>query len=194
MHGLINRSIQCFVSDSYGQETWREICTASEIGFENFEALLTYDPSVTEAVLGATAAQLAMPRDMVLEDLGTYLVSHPRMRALRRLLRLGGETFVEFLFSLDDLHDRARLAVSDLHFPVLELEDHFSSSYTLHLTHQRDGFGHVLVGVLRAMADDYGALAMLEHQGRRDNVETLSIELLQADFAEGRDFALAASL
>ena len=191
MHGLINRSIQCFVTDSYGQEPWHEIARAAELGFDSFEALLTYDPAVTQRVLDATAAHLSSPQDMVLEDLGTYLVSHPRMAVVRRLLRLGGETFPEFLYSLDDLHDRVRLAVSDLQFPVLELKDHFASTFTLSVSHEQAGFGHVLVGILRAMADDYGALVFLEYKGRRERLETIAIELVEADFAEGRDFDLA---
>ena len=192
MHGLINRSVQCFVSDTYGQEVWREIAKDAGIGFESFEALLTYETSVTDAVLDATSNHLDNPREMVLEDLGTYLVSHPRMEPLRRLLRLGGETFVEFLFSLDDLPDRVRLAVSDLNFPSLELRDHYSS-FTLVVTHDQPGFGHVFVGVLRALADDYGTLVFMDHRGRRNRTETITIDLLEANFAEGREFALAAT-
>lgn len=192
MHGLINRSIQCFLRDTYGPEAWTAIVAAADLGFDSFEALLIYDSAQTEAVLDAACVQLGNPRDMVLEDLGTYLVSHPNVQALRRLLRFGGETFVEFLQSLDELHDRARLAVPDLSLPLLELRDHSLTAFTLLVTHGHPGFGHVMVGVLRAMADDYGALALPEFQGRKDGVETITIELLEMSFAEGRDFALSA--
>ncbi len=64
---------------------------------------------------------------MLLEDLGTYLVSHPNVQGLRRLLRFGGAGFIDFLHSLDELHDRARLAVPDLDLPQLELRDHGSA-------------------------------------------------------------------
>ncbi len=47
-----------------------------------------------------------------------------------------------------------------------------------------------MVGVLRAMADDYGALALLDYRGRKDEVETISVELLDMRFAEGRHFEL----
>lgn len=192
MHGLINRSIQCFLADTYGPRAWATIAAAADLGADGFEALMLYDNAQTEAVLQAAAAHLGKPRDMVLEDLGTYLVSHPNVQALRRLLRFGGETFVEFLQSLDELHDRARLAVPDLSLPTLELRDHSMSAFTLLVRHDHPGFGHVTVGILRAMADDYGALALLDYQGRKDGVETISIELLEMSFAEGRDFALSA--
>ncbi len=192
MHGLINRSIQCFLRDTYGENIWREIALGADLGFDSFEALLRYDVAQTEAVLRAASRTLSKSRDVVLEDVGTYLVSNPNVQALRRLLRFGGESFVDFLHSLDQLHERAKLAVPDLRLPVLQLRDHSLTNFTITVDHKDPGFGFVLVGVLRAMADDYGALALIEYQGRKDRYETIGIELLETRFSEGRDFALSA--
>ena len=194
MHGLINRSIQCFLSDTYGDNAWRDIAGGAALGFDSFEALLRYDVSHTEAVLRAASFYLSKSRDVLLEDVGTYLVSNPNVRALRRLLRFGGETFVDFLHSLDQLHERAKLAVPDLRLPVLQLRDHSTTTFTISVDHPNPGFGYVTVGVLRAMADDYGTLALIEHQGRRDSLENIGIELLETQFSEGRDFALSARM
>ena len=49
-----------------------------------------------------------------------------------------------------------------------------------------------MVGVLRAMADDYGALAMLSHEGQEGEAEIISIVLVESAFAEGRHFDLGA--
>ncbi len=192
MHGMINRALQLFLRDTYGPATWQAVAAKAELGFDSFEALMRYDDAATDAVLQAAETQLNKPREMLLEDLGTYLVSHPNVSSVRRLLRFGGDTFVDFLHSLDELPDRARLALSDLVLPELELCDHSATNFTLSVRHDFPGFGHVTVGVLRAMADDYGALALLDHQGRRKGVETISVELLDTSFAAGRDFALAA--
>ncbi len=192
MHGLMNRAIECFVRDTYG---WRRWCSiARDVGLEDasFEAMLTYDDALTDAVLDAASAQLNKPREDFLEDLGTYLVSHPTTEALRRLLRFGGDSFMEFLNSLDELAGRARLAVSDLDLPELELVEERSGTFLLYCQYPRPGFGHVLTGVLRAMADDYGALVMLEMVGRHADIEILQIVLLESAFAEGRVFHLAA--
>ena len=53
------------------------------------------------------------------------------------------------------------------------------------------GVGHVVVGLLRAMADDYGALVLLDHQGADDGAEVVSIHLLDQRHTEGRRFDLA---
>ena len=192
MHGLINRAIQCFVTDSYGADKWVEATRLADLDFVEFEAMLIYDDDITPRLLDAISNILDRPRSDVMEDMGTYLVSHPNVEALRRLLRFGGVTFVEFLHSLDDLPDRARLAVSDLNLPKIELRDHSPTHFSLVCESPIDGYGHVMMGILRTMADDYGALALLEHTGSGQGVETISVTLIETEFAEGRVFDLGA--
>lgn len=192
MHGLMNRAIECFMRDTYGDARWSDVVRQAQLEFDGFEAMLRYEPALTWRVLDAITETLGKPRDDVLEDIGTYLVSHPKTEPLRRLLRFGGVTFVEFLHSLDELPERARLAVDDLHLPPLELHDHSDNRFSLTIRADKPGFGHVMIGVLRAMADDYGALVMLEHQGGQAGVEMISIALVESEYAEGRSFHLGA--
>ncbi|SLN17972.1 heme NO-binding domain-containing protein [Ruegeria meonggei] len=192
MHGLINRAIQSFVCATYGQSCWLRVTEVAELGFVEFEAMLVYDDDMTVRVLDALCADLNRPRAEMLEDLGTYLVSHPKMEDLRRLLRFGGVIYVEFLHSLDDLSDRVRLAVSDLCLPALELREVSPTEYQLRCFPGLPGYSSVMVGVLRAMADDYGALAMLSHEGQEGAAEVISIVLVESAFAEGRNFDLGA--
>lgn len=194
VHGLINRSIQCFIRDTYGPRAWADVSHRAGIDPAGFEAMFRYDDALTEAMLEAATGVLNKPRVMLLEDLGTYLVSHPNLEALRRLLRFGGETFVDFLHSLDELPDRARLAVPDLDLPELELVYVDGDTFRLTCRGVRPGFGHVLVGLLRTLADDYGALAYLEHLGECDGTEEVSISLLDSGFSAGRRFDLAARI
>lgn len=64
--------------------------------------------------------------------------------------------------------------------------------FTLRCYGEVEGWGHLFMGVLRAMADDYGVLAFLEHTGSQDGYETLRISLLETEFADGRGFELGA--
>ncbi|MBR9765009.1 MAG: heme NO-binding protein [Rhodobacteraceae bacterium] len=190
MHGLINRSIQCFLRDTYGDALWLDVAAAADLPFVEFEAMLVYEDALTGRVLDAAAVKLKKTRAMVLEDIGTYLVSHPNNEGLRRLLRFAGLGYEDFLHSLDDLPDRTRLAVSDLDLPELELRQHSASRYSITCSAGFPGFGHVLVGILRAMADDYGALVILDHMGEAQRVETVEVTLVETAFAEGRAFEL----
>ncbi|MBJ6370492.1 heme NO-binding domain-containing protein [Sedimentitalea arenosa] len=192
MHGLINRAIQAFFITTYGAERWVRVTEAADLAFSDFEAMLIYDTDDSARLLDAMAVELDRPLAEVLEDIGTFLVSNPQVESLRRLLRFGGVTYVEFLHSLDDLPDRARLAVSDLELPRLELREHTKGLFSLVCHPGLPGFGSVMVGLLRAMADDYGALVMLDRKSGGDGQDVIWISLVESTFAEGRSFDLGA--
>lgn len=191
MHGLINRSVQSFLRDTYGDAEWLAIARLGQLGLENFEPLLSYDDTLTEAMIEAAAAALGRPRETILEDLGTYLVSHPNLESLRRLLRFGGVTFVDFLHSMEDLPEHARLGLPDLNLPEFFLVDCGNGRFLLQVAPLVAGIGYVIVGLLRAMADDYGALVLLDHGGIKGGKEVVSILLLDQSYSEGRRFDLA---
>jgi hypothetical protein len=193
MLGLINRSLQCFLHETYGANIWADVAVIAGCEHVEFEAMLTYPDEITENLIQGAATILRRPRETILEDLGTYLVSNPSVEAVRRLLRFGGATFVDLLHSMEDLQARGRLAVPDLELPEIELQELTSDSFVLSCVYPILGTGHVLVGLLRAMADDYGALVLLEHAGHEDSHDRLSVQLLDQSYAEGRHFELALS-
>lgn len=193
MHGLVNRSLQRFVSDRYGTEVWLSVTARAGLDFSDFEGMLTYHEDVTEALLKAMTRVLDRPRTELMEDIGTFLVSDQGFEAVRRLLRFGGTDFVDFLQSLNELPDRTRLALSDLHLPRIDLITHDTRSFTLVCDAKVEGYGHLLLGLLRAMADDYGALALLDFVGTENGVEQVAIRLIDEKYADGRAFALGAA-
>lgn len=192
MHGLINKAVQNFVCHTYGPDRWALVADAAGLTDPDFEAMLVYDDAQTHAVLDALGRELNRDLPDVLEDLGTYLVSHPEVHRVRRLLRFSGVTYTDFLHALDDLPDRVRLAVSDLNLSPLRLREHSCGEFTLTICNALPGYGSVVMGILRAMADDYGALALLEYQGRSGSCDVIAIRLVDDSFAQGRDFELGA--
>lgn len=190
MHGLVNRAVQCFLRDTYGYDLWLRVARDAGVPALGFETMVVYDLIVTHRVLAAAAVHLDRPREALMEDLGTYLVSHATVESLRRLLRFGGVTFTDFLLSLEDLPDRTRMALPDLDLPRMALDELASDLFRLTVSSPVDGTGHVVMGLLRAMADDYGALVLLDHAGCENGAEVLHIHLLDGSFAEGRAFDL----
>jgi hypothetical protein len=191
MHGLVNRAFQSFLRDTYGPSFWETVARLSGIGPEGFEAMVIYDAAVTEAAIVTAGKALRRPRETVLEDFGHYLVSHPNLEPLRRLLRFSGSSYTDFLLGLGDLRDRARLAVPDLDLPDLQVSEVAPDHFTLHCISPLSGAGHVYMGLLRAMADDYGALVFLDHLGLQAGAEVISVQVLAARHTEGRRFDLS---
>ncbi|MBW0159069.1 heme NO-binding domain-containing protein [Sedimentimonas flavescens] len=188
MHGLINKSIQAFLRANYGQRLWLQV--AERVGFdsEGFEAMLRYDDQLTEDLLQASVEALDKPRGVLLEDIGAYLAS---LEPIRRLLRFGGEDYWEFLQSLDELQGRGQMTLPDLELPELALRTLRGAQFILDVDGTIPGWGAVMTGLLRAMADDYGALAMIEEAEAAEGREAVQVVLLEAAFNEGRRFDLA---
>lgn len=189
MHGLVNRALQGFVCDTHGSELWAEILDQAGVGLTGFEAGQAYDDRLTEAVIAAAVDVLHRDRTSFLEDLGTYLVSHPNRVALRRLLRFGGDSFLGFLRSLEDLPGLAQLAVPGLDMPELRLRQDAGDRLVFDIRWGVPGAGSVVLGVLRAMAKEYGVLARILAEDTTDGCERLTIDLEDPAFTTGQDSA-----
>ncbi len=191
MHGLFNRSVQCFIQDTYGASTWAAIVREARLGEHGYEPMLTAPPGLTTILIDASHRVLGHPRETILEDLGTYLASHANMTVVRRLLRFGGADYLGFLYSLRDVRERARLAVDDFNLPSMDLSEQGDGEYRLTCLALIPGIGYVVMGLLRAMADDYGALVFLDFFGEFDGAEVISIRLVDGSHAAGNPFDLA---
>lgn len=194
MLGLINRAIEDFLKSRYGEALWLRVVRSASLSCESFEPLLRYDPALTERVLQAACLELGRSRDTVLEDMGTALVAHQDRDGLRRLLRFGGVTFRDFLHSLEEVPDRARLALPDLHLPEIRLQDCGAGRFLLTTAPLFPGAGFVMIGLLRAMADDYGALVLLEMATAGTGADVIEIRVLDDAHSTGRRFDLTVAV
>jgi hypothetical protein len=190
MHGMVNRALQGFLMATYGDEVWEEVRSQAGLPFADFEAMLEYPQQMTLACFQAACQVLHKHPNALLEDLGTWLVTDKHLEPLRRLMRFSGGTFLDFLHSLEELGDRGRLAVPDLDMPHIELDQLDQTTFRIRARWSLPGVGPILMGCLRAMADDYGALAVLRLDGIERGVECLHVQLLDTAFSEGRSFDL----
>jgi Haem-NO-binding len=187
MDALLLRSLQAYIRDTFDCTVWQAICRRSGLRVETFEPMLRYDCGLADRVARHAAEVLGRPVDTVWEDMGTYLVTNPGHEGVRRLLRFGGVSFADFLHSLEDLPDRARLAMPELDLPDLHLIDRGPERFTILCRSRLQGMGRILVGMLTAMADDYGALSVIEAEGE----DRITVRVLDSAHAKARRFDLA---
>lgn len=194
MHGLICKAVEGFVNDQHGSGTWAEIRAELDLDFERFEALRVYDRALAERLFDATAAALRRDRNALFEDVGAWTCTHPPLEAIRRLIRFTGKTFENLLYSLDEVHDRACMAVPGLSLPRYRLEKDGEGEFEIYSRWPVAGGAALLTGVLRAMADDYGTLALIEAGAARevDGVwfERVHIRVVEQAFQAPREFML----
>ena len=184
MQRLINRSIQHFLTQTYGAGLWALVAADAGLGEEGFETSMVAANCKTDTVIDAAARRLGKDRLALLEDPGIHLAM---LEPVRRLLRFGGASFEDFILSLDELPERVRMAVTDAYFPTIETGQHGPGQYLVHVRGDMAECPAIFAGALRAMADDYGALVLI---GAPDG-GALRIEVLVDQFTPGRRFDLA---
>jgi hypothetical protein len=187
MDALLLRSLQGYVRDTFGPPVWQAICRRSALKVETFEPMLRYDQGLADRVAEHAAVVLGRPVETVWEDMGTYLVTNPGHEGVRRLLRFGGVSFADFLHSLEEMPGRARLAMPDLDLPEVQLTELGPDQFNILCRSRFQGMLRVLVGMLTAMADDYGALCVIE-PGTGDRI---TVRVLDSAHAKARRFDLA---
>jgi Haem-NO-binding len=187
MDALLLRSLQNYVLDTFGTPAWQDVCRAASSPVETFEPMMQYDRGTADRIAAVAAMQLGRPVEAIWEDVGTYLVTNPDQEGVRRLLRFGGTTFVDFLHSLEELPGRARLAMPGLNLPEISLTETGPDQFELCIQSDVAGTRRVLSGILTAMADDYGALCLID----ATRAEGTSISVLDHSHAAARHFDLA---
>lgn len=194
MHGLINRAFQGFLVANFGDELWEEVRQQAGLPFSDFESMTHYDDALTTSIVATATQVLHRSAPSLLEDLGTFLITHPPLDPLRRLLRFGGATFPEFIISLEELGDRGRLVMPDLEMPQICVTELDPQTFQIAARWKLPGISAILLGGLQAMADDFGTLAILSIETpeveREDGTEFLRVELHDVKHAEGRSFEL----
>lgn len=194
MHGMILKTAEGYLRARQGASAWRAVSAEAGLPPAGIVAMRPYPDHALTRVMAAAQRFTGRPAADLLEDMGTWLVTDPQTEAIRRLFRFSGPSFTDLLYALDDFPERVRLAVPDLDLPQFSLVEQGEGRFRLASTWSLRGAGPFAVGALRALADDYGALAVVAYEGQREAagfwVEMLSVQLLDEGFSDPRGFAL----
>lgn len=179
MQMLLDRAVDEFMRATYGDMHWEELDMLVSEG-----VLAGGTPGVTySAMLKEAARRLSKPVDELFEDLGAWLA---RQEPIRRLLRFSGVDFRDFVMRLDELPGRAHMVVPELDMPELVVRQHDCSTLSVMVEGSQLNWPALLAGVLRGMADDYGALSLIVAEGNE-----ISVHISDESFAQDRGFELS---
>ncbi|MBK4215516.1 heme NO-binding protein [Paracoccus caeni] len=181
MHRLIDRAIEEFLRDTYGDA----LLGAVQQMMGRAADLPAEEGLHDNSRIHVAARRLAKPADELFEDLGAWLA---RQEAIRRLLRFSGREFAEFVIRLDELPGRAHMILPDICMPAITVTECSLGDLRVILPERETGWTALLAGMLRVMADDYGALGLISVEGSQ-----IGVLIPDAEFAQGRDFQLGAA-
>ena len=178
MDTLINRTVEEFLRLNYGE-------SLVESTTDELSTLIDTDGRRGRVyalrMLEQAAFRLSKPTQEMLEDLGGWFT---RIEAIRRLLRFSGRDFSDFVLRLDEMPSRAHLILPNLQLPAIEVTQR-GQSLLVRMTPPDSVWRHILVGTIRGMADDYGALCLISGEA-----ETIHVNIWDISFTEGRAFFL----
>ncbi|WEF23330.1 heme NO-binding domain-containing protein [Paracoccus sp. S3-43] len=165
MHDLVSRAVEKFLD-------------AESVPLQAGAGILSPGQMLRDAAL-----HLGKPVDELIEDLGAWLV---RQDEIWRLLRFCGRDFLDFLLRLEELPERIRLVTDDLDVPEIALSRSDDGLLWVTLSDGPPAWTALLGGLLRAMADDYGALCVITR-----GEGGLCIDVSDSSFAAARIFHLS---
>lgn len=182
MHGLINRSFELFLRDCYGEDMWERVARQAKVDPRGFFLLQKSSDKVTDTLILEAATALRKEKGELIEDHGGWLTQR---EPIRRLLRFSGRDFSEFVVSLGEFPRRAQMVIPSLKVPRIAVAMPTEQSYEVTVDGSVDIWPMLLAGVLRGMADDYGALAVITVDGR-----DLLVDVAMTEYNMMRPFVL----
>ncbi|GAB2185598.1 heme NO-binding domain-containing protein [Roseibium sp. LAB1] len=157
MYGMVNEGIRTFILDNHGPEAWHSICETAGLEELEFERMSSYDDAITYKLIEAICSFTGLSSTDVLSVFGKYWVEFAGASHFGNLMRLAGNSFVEQLKGLDDMHDRILLSMPHLKPPSFEVDQKDDGSCILHYYSERDGLAPMVVGLLHGLANETGA-------------------------------------
>ena len=85
MHGLVFKSFENFIRNSYGPAVWSGLMTALDTGFDGFEPMFHYDTDLIGRIVALAAGRLGQRPEDLLEDFGGTAAHHVYQLAGQRL-------------------------------------------------------------------------------------------------------------
>lgn len=184
MDRLVYSAVEGFLNDVYGGSFCARVVERT-LNDETRSRARPNSQAGAVAVMAAAAEELNKSLTELWEDLGAWLAQR---KSIRRLLRFSGRDFADFLFGLPEFPDYVRLVVPDASIPPMTVLPK-TDMVQIIVHHPGVEWQHVMTGLVRAMADDYGVLGLVSSEE-----DGIAVQISDEAFAEAREFRLAAGV
>lgn len=166
MYGMVNEGIRTYILREFDEQTWQKICKSAGLNQFDFEKMTSYDDGVTYELVGAICDHTGLEAAEVLKIFGEYWVEFAGASNFGHLMRMAGDSFLDRVRGLDDMHERILLSMPHLTPPSFELEETDKSAegqYILRYFSEREGLAHMVIGLLHGLAQETGDRIEVNH-------------------------------
>lgn len=180
MYGMINQAVKHLVVERFGANTWGKIRAAAGVEDDAFLAMEQYPDELTYRLVQVSSEILEIPATEVLEAFGAHWIEYTSEAGYGELLDGAGANLEECLHNLDQLHTRVRLGMPHLAPPSFEVENDGGGVFLLHYFSHREGLAHLVVGLVRGLAERLGEqieIEQIESRANGDENDTFRISI-----------------
>lgn len=155
MYGLINKALRNMIRTQHGEITWQAILKESKVSEDSFITMHRYDDKVTYDLVAASSKILDAPPETCLELFGHYWATVTAPEAYGMLMETTGQSMVDFLENINQLHDRIISTFIGYVPPYFEV-DTSSDEIALRYESQREGLTPFVLGILKGLGERFG--------------------------------------
>ncbi|CAL8079610.1 unnamed protein product [Calicophoron daubneyi] len=158
MYGLLIVSIQYFVEENYGPDIWIAALQKCGVHKLSYETRKTYPETVIEEVITILCELTGESSEELRYQSGLFFADFAISSGYERLLRVQGSDFIQFLRSLNDLHEHLRFSYLKIKPPSFVVAEETPERIILLYMSKRTGFAHYVRGQLVALASRFFGL------------------------------------
>lgn len=169
MYGIVNKAIEDLVKANFGEEKWIAVKKRSAIDVDYFLSNEPYDDDITFKLAAATAAEMNMTVEQVLEAFGEWWILKTGKEKYGGLMEAGGQNLKEFLVNLPMFHSRIMLIYPKLTPPEFKVSNIEEKSIHVHYFSKRQGLQEFVRGLMFGLGKMYQTPIIVELlQSRND--------------------------
>lgn len=171
MYGMINQAVKHLVVEKFGEAMWGKIRTEAGVEDDSFLSMEQYPDEMTYRLVQVSSEVLQIPPEAVLEAFGEHWIVYTAEAGYGELLNAAGSTLEECLRNLDQLHTRVSVGMPHLAPPSFRVEKAGDGVFLLHYFSDREGLAHLVIGLVRGLAERFEETVEIEQIGSKENGE-----------------------
>jgi len=172
MQGVIYKSIEDMVVAGHGAETWNAILKKAGVDDPAFVGMARYPDELAGRIVGAASAVLGAAPEDIMRAFGRHWTTHTAPTYYGDLMAFAGNSFVEVVKNLDQMHARISLIFPNYKPPSFKVEELGKGQLRLHYSSERAGLGPVVEGMMVGLGDRFGLDVQIKpERGRADGLD-----------------------
>ncbi|KAH8276814.1 hypothetical protein KR026_001374 [Drosophila bipectinata] len=160
MYGMLYESVQHYIQQEYGMDTWKKICQIVDCKHQSFKTHQIYPDKLMPDIAAALSACTGESFDFCMNFFGRCFVRFFSNFGYDKMIRSTGRYFCDFLQSIDNIHVQMRFTYPKMKSPSMQLTNVDDDGAVILYRSGRTGMSKYLIGQMTEVAKEFYGLDM----------------------------------